>query len=342
MIAQQEIFFPEDKKTFFQYHLGNLSYVNKQASVACFHIPYPIPHTFESEFNLAIEQYEQIVVAVTEMHPSTINFVRRYDDKKIAYFFCGKLNQKLIHSQEHEFLDWFIQTLFFYKEQRPNVLNKLRPYDKKPLYFDALLGRHKPHRSLIWNYINQNLPKLGVATYVANTYCDFNREDSKKWIWEHDGLVVDQLPKFTIDKVIYNGCSISLSHIVPISVYNQTAYSVVAETNLDDDYVFFTEKTVKPLLARRLFLISGNRYSLKTLKELGFKTFDTIIDETYDTVADYQQRTTMMLHQLKWLCEQDQETILAQAKPIVDHNYIHLTTTDWYERFSVEFAKYFK
>jgi hypothetical protein len=56
-------------------------------------------------------------------------------------------------------------------------------------------------------------------------------------------------------------------------------------------------------------------------ENLGFKTFDGIIDESYDNVEDNQTRWTMALSQLMWLDTQDQIEILEEASSILEHNY---------------------
>jgi hypothetical protein len=104
----------------------------------------------------------------------------------------------------------------------------------------------------------------------------------------------------------------SLSQVIPLSIYNQTAYSVVAETNYDNNYIFNTEKIVKPILARRLFLVVSGQHYLRNLRSLGFKTFDGIIDETYDTIADFEQRCTIDTRtndRYLFDCPQDQQII---------------------------------
>ena len=80
-------------------------------------------------------------------------------------------------------------------------------------------------------------------------------------------------------------------------------------------------KTAKPILARRLFILLGNRHSLARLQDLGFKTFSGIIDESYDSIESHTERHGAALEQLLWLCKQDQTHILSQCRAIVDHNF---------------------
>jgi hypothetical protein len=161
--------------------------------------------------------------------------------------------------------------------------------------------------------------------------------NSSTWFWEDEGLeVIDTDLKWTVSQVMYYGYKISLSQVVPIKAYNQTAYSVVAETNFADDFIFHTEKIVKPILARRLFIVFGGYQYLKNLHQLGFKTFSDIIDESYDDEPDYKLRGAKICQQISYLLQQDQQQILTAIKPIVEHNYRVLMETDWYGDFAKE------
>lgn len=333
------IFYPLESSDFFLYHLKNIS-TDPQASVACFQIPYPYTAAFEQQVEQAYAEYQQVIIVGCELHPVTVDFIRRFDRPRITYYLCGFLEQPLVHSTVHQYLDWFITTTDFYK-RNPDLL-QLDPFTPKQYVFDALLGRRKAHRQMAWDYIQQHLPKQGITTYIDNHHIDFGTEDSAKWIWERDGLELSAMPNWTVEMVTYHGQQHRLSQIVPVSIYNQTAYSLVAETNYDNDYVFFTEKTVKPILAQRLFILLGNRYSLARLRELGFKTFDHIIDESYDSIESVNERHMAALEQLRWLCTKDQTVVLQQCQSTVEHNRDHLINTNWYQQFSDIFKLQFQ
>lgn len=320
-------------------HTDRLQNIPPGKQIICLHCPYP----YNPQFEHLIDSYSnsQIVVIVTELHADSVDFIRRYDSPSISFFLCGFLNFELKYSPVHQFMDWFITTLDFYQTRRRDLLLSLQPYVPKPLYFDALLGRKKFHRDLAYNFIQSHIAKSGVTTYIDDYYLNVDQTNSEKWIWETDGATISAVPKFTVEYVGYYGMNVRLSQIVPLSVYNQTAYSLIAETNFHNDYVFFTEKTVKPILGRRLFIMLGNRFSLRRLRELGFKTFDSIIDESYDTIEAIDSRCEAALDQLKWLCEQDQKTILSKCREITEHNYNHMMTTDWYQLFLDEYKNYF-
>ena len=111
-----------------------------------------------------------------------------------------------------------------------------------------------------------------------------------------------------------------IAHGLPFKIYQQTAFSLICETTTNNDASFFTEKIAKPMLACRLFVVISGQYYLKNLRKLGFRTFDNVIDESYDSEPDPVKRWNLALEQVKWLCSQDQGKILKSIIPIVLHN----------------------
>ena len=303
---------------------------------AIFHIFYPF--TFQEEFTIKLTRLlaccKHIIILVSELHKDTVKFCRHHPHPKITYFLCGAIK----NFPMKYWMDWFISSTYFYKNNNNQILDKLTPYAVKPKMFDILLGQFREHRTLIYDYINSN----NLNDQVLMTYINYQEKisadgNSSTWFWEDEGLeVIDTDLKWTVSQVLYYGYKISLSQVVPIKAYNQTAYSVVAETNFADDFVFHTEKIVKPILARRLFIVFGGYQYLKNLRQLGFKTFNSVIDESYDDEPDYKLRGEKICQQISYLLQQDQKQILNAIKPIVEHNYQVLMETDWYEDFSRE------
>ena len=313
------------------YYSDRTTFTNSQHQrrIACFQIPYPYNDSVEREIDAIYDSVDAIIIFGSELHARTIDFVRRYDKPKIKWFLCGALNQPLGYSEVHKFLDWFTTSVHFYKNVRPSTLYELNPFAVKPYAFDALLGRKKVHRDQAYNYI-QEYNLNGIVTYVNDHKINFSADDDTKWRWEMPGLENYEDVEWTVNRVKYYGHIMSLSQIIPIDIYNQSAYSLVCETNYDNDYVFFTEKTVKPILARRLFITLSHQHTLRQLRELGFKTFDSIIDESYDSIEPVTERHDAALDQLRWLCDQDQQTILDRCRDIVNHNFNLMYSKDWY------------
>lgn len=301
-----------------------------ERKIACFQIPYPYNNSIEKVIDQIYDSVDAIVILGSELHPRTVDFIRRYGREKINWFICGFLQPDTLDIKTFTFLDWFTTSVHFYKNVRPSTLYQLNPYAVKPLAFDALLGRKKPHRDQAYEFIQTHLADKGIITYVNDHQINFQANNDDQWIWESEGLEGQESVEWTVNMVTYYGYKMSLSQVIPINVYNQTAYSLVCETNFDNDYVFFTEKTVKPILARRLFILLSHRYALARLRDLGFRTFDGIIDESYDEIEPAMQRHEAALEQLRWLCNQDQSSILARCQEIVDYNFNLMYGKDWY------------
>ena len=311
--------------------------------LACLQMPFPVNAEFEPLVNVLANSCDHVLILMSELHDKTVGVVERNDNAKISYFICGELNFDVAHSPIHKFYDWFITSTHFYKHVRPSTLDVLNPYQKKSYVFDALLGRKKLHRDYAHRYLqNPALENKNIVTYINDINCNFNDANETNWIWESEGLEIDKDIEWTVERVPYYGHRMSLSQVIPLKIYNQTAYSLVAETNHVNHYSFYTEKTVKPILASRLFVLLSGRYALRNLQRIGFQTFNGVIDESYDRIEGTMERCCAAMDQVKYLCEQPQEEILAKIKPVCDHNKELMISTDWYGMyFQPAFVAYF-
>jgi hypothetical protein len=84
------------------------------------------------------------------------------------------------------------------------------------------------------------------------------------------------------------------NHSVTEAKYHINSYcNIVMETHFDADQsggTFLTEKTFKPIKHGQLFFIAGPAGSLQALRDLGYRTFDSVLDTTYDRIEDNTQR----------------------------------------------------
>jgi len=81
---------------------------------------------------------------------------------------------------------------------------------------------------------------------------------------------------------------------------------------------YLTEKTMFPMLLKRPFLIWGGYGCLDALKELGFKTFDRIFDESYQYERDAHKKVDMILKQLVQLKDKSKFELLELHKSVED------------------------
>lgn len=79
-------------------------------------------------------------------------------------------------------------------------------------------------------------------------------------------------------------------HRFQADFYRKIGIDIVVETALNYPYPFITEKTYRPIASNRPFIILGPYKTLEFIRSLGFHTFPTIIDESYDTVYNPEER----------------------------------------------------
>lgn len=287
---------------------------------------------FEDKINKLAKASKLVFALDGELHDHHWEIWNNCHHSNVYWAVPGAINDNdEMSSHIVHWSDWFKNSVNLYK-QLPNKLNELTPYTIKPKFFDALLGTIKPHRSYVFDCVNKN--NLVDKFIMPYGWGDFEVSAKDYFIWEPGVEYTNEQDcgRFgTFVPVNYYGIRTLLSRVIPIQVFNDTAYSIVAETHADNTMSFFTEKTAKPILARRLFVVFSGYKFLKNLRDIGFKTFDGIIDESYDLEYDNTKRFDMAFEQVKWLCDQDQQVIYQQIQPIVEHNFDHLMNTDWTE-----------
>ena len=87
--------------------------------------------------------------------------------------------------------------------------------------------------------------------------------------------------------------------------------------------VFFTEKTARPLCWGMPFFLLAGQYALQSLRDLGFKTFDTLWDESYDTIYDPAERAAAMHSSIKSVLKRPINKLAEQMRAnahILKHN----------------------
>ena len=235
---------------------------------------------------------------------------------------------------------WFMSPINFYSYDSESswatsrLLKINSDYSNRPYMFDCLLGRKKNERDTIEYMYNNSLnrDKIFFSYYqdnIKNGHWDFpinNIHNSGKVMLTNPTLFnircLGEIKSSSLDEF-------APSAAIPFSIYNQSYYSIVSETVAYNDYNFYTEKIAKPILAKRPFVVFAGQNYLKNLRGLGFKTFDNIIDESYDFVADIHQRFSMAWSQVEYLMTQDPIEIYNLTETIRNHNYNLFRSTNW-------------
>jgi hypothetical protein len=116
--------------------------------------------------------------------------------------------------------------------------------------------------------------------------------------------------------------------------YAGTQFEVVLETLFDDTRIQLTEKILRPIACGHPFILASTPGSLQYLRNYGFRTFDGIIDESYDLEQDPVERltaiTAAMIEITKWSPEQ-QQINWTKIKEITQYNKQHFFSTEFFQ-----------
>jgi hypothetical protein len=290
---------------------------------------------------------KKLLVNLSEPTPGHMRFTDFVDSINYdnVYLFSDVVFNYKPKSNIENIVSWFVGTDNFYATQpwakqrisqldavlqrhplspspfpwRRNSTKNMCLVSPRSMMFDCLLGDQKPHRDII------------QTCYTNSQYCDKilfsyykNSNNITQGIWDQD---VDQ----------FAGSRVSRYALLPLNIYNQTYYSIVAETTTENKYSQYTEKVAKPIIAGRPFVAFAGQHYLSNLRQLGFKTFASVVDESYDTIADLHQRMKTAWAQVEWLCAQDPEHVYRELHDVLQHNSQHFLTTDWHKAIQKHF-----
>ena len=203
-------------------------------------------------------------------------------------------------------LDWF---------RGYYALNYNKPVTKDYQYdfitFNRIITGDRAYRKTFVDKLKENnLTEQGLISYGV---IDEETTD--------DRLVIDQ------DQV--SACA-SADIVRTINGSGCADYSafwhIVTETVFYYDKLHLTEKIFKPIVSKQPFMLLAAPGNLAYLKSYGFKTFDSVIDESYDTIKDDNERINAVVAQMKWYCNlspKEKSRVVERLTPIVEHNFQH-------------------
>jgi 2-polyprenyl-3-methyl-5-hydroxy-6-metoxy-1,4-benzoquinol methylase len=191
------------------------------------------------------------------------------------------------------------------------------PGSVKQYKFDILLGQPRAHRDWLFQKLKQNdLLNNNIVTYR------YVKESSGRYEYIRHENYTSPAYDPELDPS-YNIQGLSTANNIPWKIYGHTDFSVVAETNYKNDtknYII-TEKTYKPILAKRLFVLFAPAGQLKMLKDQGFQTFGDIIDESYDDILSDELRYQKAFDQLLLLNRLDSAEVKRLIIERCEYNY---------------------
>ena len=154
------------------------------------------------------------------------------------------------------------------------VLREQFAHDKKTFEYSWVCPQriYKPHRAALFGALrrykhgNISLQSKGVElAYPSLSYSEYDR---------------------TYD---------NLTNLLAMKKnYNSALFSIISESQFEQQYGIITEKTFNSIVAGMPFLMCGHRGAVNQIKRLGFESYSRIFDEEYDDL-DNSVRMTFMI-----------------------------------------------
>lgn len=229
------------------------------------------------------------------------------------------------------------------------------PFEQHPLYTIQFKGRNEwfkqtalidPElhswdlsRKFLCFYHRPTAARLGLAAHVfqqhrdasivhfsASNPVDFEMDKLLQWDVNAAAQAAELLPKLPLLQGSTQGYTAFEGYYYtdPLTnLYRSILVDIVVESHVAGTTFFPTEKTVRPMLLKKPFIVFGTRDYLVYLRQMGFRTFADFWDEGYDgydgadrlcmiqtLINNIAQKSTNELEQMYWAMQYT-----------LDHNY---------------------
>jgi len=258
--------------------------------------------------------YREKIIVTSEHSKQFDYYAEKYNAKKLYYFFHG-----------FAALDWYRG---YYALNYDKTV--IKPYNHDFISFNRIITHDRSYR-IYW------ASKLAELKLLAKGQISFNVTDNVFDDWrdevadpntklseharQHSERYLTDISKLVIDRAELPG-SISAN----ILREADALWNVVTETVFYYNKLHLTEKIFKPIVSKQPFMLIAAPGNLEYLRSYGFKTFDGIIDESYDKIVDNDARIDAVAEQLRWYCNlsaEEKSRVIERLAPIVEYNFHH-------------------
>ena len=273
------------------------------------------------------------------MSTGTIDLVRQ---KKILLIGCGDLDPCYLNL----WYDCYLYKPYDYEEN----LQQCRRIDEiffklhKPYKFLFLNGRARGHRK----YIIESMRLSGLLDQSLWTNLDSSVVPSHARMVELEHSGTDLMATTTPIKVLSEQYEVDMFQaglqkqptdgFIKSSLFNNlwgdiyiraepyidTYFSLVTETVFDYPYSLRSEKIYKPIAMGHPWIAVANRGYYQDIRNIGFRTFEHLIDESFDLIDNNQDRIERIVAVVEDLCKQNLVEFLLAARDVCKYNQQHM------------------
>lgn len=208
----------------------------------------------------------------------------------------------------------------------------------KDLVFSCYNRAPRPHRvRIVDEILNRNLEKHGLISFCCT-------EEERPAGWKDIVTYVQSLGISQKTLEYFSNCPHELDLKInevedfqcirfDIEDIEKTFFTIVTEAFFyEKDCLLVSEKTFR-FLPFHPMIIVGQPHTLKHLKDIGFKTFPKMFDESYDDIIDNDERLKFIMDEVERLCKLPQENL--KQKYIESFDSIKHNTNFLKERYAI-------
>lgn len=254
------------------------------------------------------------------------------NSKDLYKIFCD--NQNLIPELNCEYFGIWEKFLTYDTLHSEILLNNEYKVELKEKTFLNFNRRYREHRFLLilqilkLNLLDQffisfdKMQPEGNDTFLQMATF-YNREKDLNLTDEQINSLNDKLP-LVLDTEDFSVFPMEKSLNDTLRFYKNSLIHVVSETEFFTNIIHVSEKTFKPIMYKQPFIFVGPPKILEFLKQSGYKTFDSIWDESYDLIENHDERmdkVVNLISELSMLSDKDKIKLCEKIKDIVDYNF---------------------
>lgn len=277
--------------------------------------------------NLHIPTFQSFKRRTNNLHPSRRVLITSETDSDNVDYICKFFNLRPFYYFFHGWasLDWYrgYNRTFLIKDPA------LREITTTFISPNRIIGGDRSHRVAMLYYMQRknlmhNFISAPKICPVENQPIDeIARQFEPAWPDILETISDMDLPRLFPEEYVQKMSSCWLDQF---ELCEKSLFYHVSETVYFGRRSHLTEKTFKPIALGMPFVLTAPAHSLQYLKRYGFKTFDSVWDEGYDSVISDEHRISAIAELMKDLDRrsiQEKNELFQQCLPIIKHNWDH-------------------
>jgi hypothetical protein len=189
------------------------------------------------------------------------------------------------------------------------------------LYVNSNITLNHNDKRFDFLYLNKRSREL--RKYLYNLLKTNHTLNNSLYTWWDDDHRIKLPEQYELPQYSTNYPRMGLDQTLYTLPYEHSKITVATETMTDRNNSargFVTEKIWKPIICLHPFIVLGYQHYLKDLRAIGFKTFDSVWDESYDVVTDPYQRADKINELMQSIKDIDSDTLYNRTLDIRTHN----------------------